>query len=279
MVIKEVLTDLSGRLKEHGNKNAVMEANMILRHFLKLEPIDLILLKDKELSGIDIENIYSALERRIKHEPLQYILGVQEFMGLEFNVNKNVLVPRADTETLVEYLLNKYMNRGFRALDIGTGSGCIAISLAHFNKNAFVRGIDISEGAIETAKENAEKNNVEERVVFCLADIFKSVIYGQYDIVVSNPPYIESETVKSLDREVRDYEPIGALDGGGDGLKYYRHIVKIAPSMLLKGGMLAFEVGYNQAERVSELMKKDFNDIEIIKDLCGVNRVVAGRIN
>lgn len=276
MVIREALKNAVSKLKENGVENAVFEAHIILRHFLKLEPIDLILKKDNQIGNEQWEGIKNAVERRINHEPLQYILGVQEFMGLEFVVNKDVLVPRADTETLAEYVINRYMNRGFRALDIGTGSGCIAISVAHYNKNAFVRGIDISCNAIETAKINAKKNNVDDRVDFCVDDIFKTNIYGQYDLIMSNPPYIETDVIKSLDPDVRDYEPLNALDGGTDGMDYYRHIIKIAPAMLLKNGMLVFETGYNQAHMVAQLMKKDFSDIEIIKDLCGNDRVVAG---
>ena len=276
MVIKDGLCEAITTLKKHKNTNPVFEAHLIFRHFLEMSAMDLVLNGKKEISEDTLEKINDAVLRRTKNEPLQYILNSQEFMGLDFYVDKNVLVPRADTEILVEYILNKYVNKSFTALDIGTGSGCISVSLAHFNKKAFIRGIDISSNAIEIAKKNAEKNSVSDRVTFEEADIFNYECYGKYDLVVSNPPYIEADVINTLDDDVKDYEPHSALNGGKDGLDYYRHIVKIAPKILNKKGILCFEVGAGQAETVSVIMQNDFTDIEIIKDLCGINRVVSG---
>lgn len=278
MVIGEELSRVITTLKENGNTNPVFEAHLIFRHYLNITPMDLVL-KSKELMNDEIlKKISDAVNRRIKNEPLQYILESQEFMGLDFYVDKNVLIPRQDTEILVEHLLSLFLNRGFTALDIGSGSGCISISLAHFNKKAYVRGLDISDKALEVATKNSKINKVDDRVIFEKADIFKYKSYGKYDLIVSNPPYIETAVIETLDNDVKMYEPHIALDGGSDGLKYYRHIVEIAPDLLSDGGILAFEIGIGQADSVSQFMGEKFCDIEIIKDLCGIDRVVCGKL-
>jgi len=241
-----------------------------------MSPIDLVLKKGEEVSEKNKSMILSIVNRRMSGEPLQYILGTQEFMGLEFKVTPDVLIPRTDTEVLVEYILSKYPNKGFLALDIGTGSGCIAVSLAHFNHRAYIKAVDISAKAIEIAKFNARKNNVSSRISFINTDIFGFEPKGRFDLIVSNPPYIESSVIPTLDDTVKNYEPKTALDGGTDGLDFYRYIISIAPKILDDFGMLAFEIGYNQAESVSELMKKDFYNIEIEKDYGNNDRVAAG---
>lgn len=278
MVIKEILSKAISTLKNADNENPVFEAHLIIREILNLSPIDIVLKGDLEVLKEQEDLILDALKRRVSHEPLQYILNSQEFMGLSFYVDKNVLVPRQDTEVLVETILEKMKNKAFSALDIGTGSGCIAITLAHYNKNALVRGIDISKGALEVAKKNANDLGVSDRVTFEEQDVFKLDAYGKYDVIVSNPPYIETDVIKTLDIDVKDHEPLGALDGGEDGLLYYRHIVKISPRLLTKSGILAFEVGHTQADDVKKLMENDFSKTEIIKDLCGIERVVLGHL-
>ncbi len=274
MVISKLVEKTVGTLKNKNIENAVFEANLIVRTVLGLKPIDMVLSKDKNVDKEDIEKIEKMVSRRLENEPLQYILGTQEFMGLEFLVDKNVLIPRQDTETLVEEILKE--NRGMSVLDLCSGSGCIGISIAHFNKNAHITGVDISTDAIELASKNAEKLKVSDRVKFEKADVLKDTIFGSFDIIVSNPPYIESEEIEKLEDNVRLYEPRLALDGGEDGMLFYRKITEIAPTMLSENGILYFEVGYNQAEKVKSLMEKNFKDIKIVKDLCGVDRVVYG---
>ena len=276
MVIKDELSWIIDELKQCKNENPIFEAHLILRHFLKMSPIDLVLEQDKVIKDTELLKIRDAVNRRCNDEPLQYILNSQEFMGLDFYVDKRVLVPRGDTETLVEHVLEHFKGKPFTALDVCTGSGCIAISLAHFNKGAYVRGLDISKDAIDVAKINAEKNGVFDRVSFLQTDIFTYNCYGKYDLIVSNPPYIETKEIDNLDNNVRLYEPKNALDGGADGLDFYRHITNIAPHLLNKGAMLAYEIGYNQAESVSRLMSENFYDIKIVKDLGGNDRVVSG---
>lgn len=274
MVIRGLLTESVHRLKESNIDNAIFDANLIIRSVFNLTPIDLVLSYDKTAEYEKIIRVRELIEKRCTNEPLQYILGTQEFMGLEFKVNKNVLIPRADTEILAESVIE--LNRGMNVLDICTGSGCIALAVAHYNKNAFVIGIDISTAALAIASENAERLLLSERVRFEQCDIMNNIPSGVYDVIVSNPPYIEHGEIETLQKEVRLHEPHIALDGGEDGLDFYRRIVKIAPMLLQEKGKLYFEVGCNQSEQVINLMREDFTDCFVKKDLCGINRVVCG---
>lgn len=276
MVIGDELSRVIAVLKNSGNDNPYFEAHLIFRYILKLSATDLVLSHNREISAEDISKIDEYVERRVNHEPLQYILKSQEFMGFEFYVDENVLVPRQDTEILVEHILEHFAGKGINAIDFGTGSGCIAISIAKINEKAFIKAVDISKKALEIAKKNAVSNEVSDRVSFEEADIFTYEPYGKYDLIVSNPPYIKSEDIAELQKDVKGFEPTLALDGGESGLLYYERIVKIAPKLLKKGGMLAFEVGFDQSEDVKKMMERDFSDIKIVKDLCGVQRVVSG---
>ncbi len=276
MVIRKLLEEALNTLRKSEIENAMFEANLIVRTVLELSPIDMVLSYKKEVEEDKIKRVCEFLKRRSEGEPLQYILGVQEFMGLEFLVNPDVLVPRADTETLVEAVLSQ--NKGMNILDICTGSGCIALSIAHFNKNAFVIGLDISDEAIALAEKNAQKLGLSKRVRFEKRDILSDMPNGVFDVVVSNPPYIKTKEIATLQKEVRLYEPHIALDGGEDGLDFYRRIIKISPMLLQKGGKLFLEVGYDQAKEVSDMMKENFQNIKIIKDLCGIQRVVKGEV-
>lgn len=278
MVIKELLQNSVTALRESGNDNPVFEAHALFRHVLSLSATDLVLMHDKKISKNHEKKLLAFLERRISGEPLQYILGTQEFMSLEFKVTPSVLIPRADTETLVEYVIDKKKNDGFSLLDIGTGTGCIPLSIAAFCPRAFVRGLDISPDAKKLAEENCKKLMLTSRANFELCDILSEIPNGKYDIITSNPPYIRTEVIDGLQTEVKDFEPRLALDGGEDGLKFYRRICDISPNLLTKGGTLVFEIGYDQSDDVSSLMEKNFTDISVIKDLCGNDRVVVGTL-
>ncbi len=279
MVIGDELARIIGVLKNSGNDNPYFEAHLIFRHVLKISPTDLVLSRNAKISVENVNTINEYVNRRINHEPLQYILKSQEFMGLEFYVDENVLVPRQDTEILVEHILEHFAGKGITAIDFGTGSGCIAVSIAKINEKAFVKAVDISKNALEIAKRNAVSNNVADRVSFEEADIFAYEPYGKYDLVVSNPPYIKSDEILYLQKDVQNFEPSLALDGGITGYDYYERIVKIAPRLLNEDAMLAFEVGIDQAQNVKKMMEKDFHDIKIVKDLCGIDRVVSGLNN
>ena len=214
------------------------------------------------------------IRKRCSHIPLQYLTGEQEFMGLNFKVTPDVLIPRQDTEVLVEEAL-KYVKDGYRVLDMCTGSGCIAISLKSFAPKAQVIAADISRAALLVAEENAGRNH--QQIQFINSDLFEQIT-GEFDVIVSNPPYIPSEVISTLMPEVRDHEPVLALDGTEDGLYFYKLITENSISYLKEGGMLLYEIGYDQGKAVSGLMKDHgYEDIRIIKDLAGLERVVCGR--
>ncbi len=276
MVIKEALQQAIQELKKQNIENAIFEAHLIFKTVTELSELDLILRGSSMLSAEHESEITSILKRRKKGEPLQYILGSEEFMGLEFTVDKSVLIPRQDTEILVETVLEHFGGKAITALDLCTGSGCIAIALAHFNRNARITALDISPDAVNLAEKNAEKLGVSDRVSFVTGDVFKKDWFGKFDLVVSNPPYIESAVIPTLSEQVYCFEPKTALDGGADGLDFYRHIIKNAPKYLNDGGMLAFEIGYNQREAVTKLMEKDFINVTAIKDYGDNYRVVTG---
>lgn len=214
------------------------------------------------------------LDQRCTHVPLQYLTGEQEFMGIPFKVTPDVLIPRQDTEVLVEEAL-KFLKPGQKVLDMCTGSGCIAISLKSFVPDADVTAVDISERALLVATENSERNELP--VTFIQSDLF-SAITDKYDMIVSNPPYIPSAVIGTLMPEVREHEPMLALDGTEDGLYFYEKITKESVRFLKEGGMLIYEIGHDQGEKVSAMMgESGYTQVRVIQDLAGLDRVVVGR--
>ena len=222
----------------------------------------------------DLEHdFFASVDKRTEHVPLQYITGEQGFMGLTFNVNTNVLIPRQDTETLVEAAL-KIIRPEYRVLDMCTGSGCIIISIKYNVPEVVATGSDISKQALLVAKDNAKKYGM--NIDFITGNLFDN-ISGDFDVIVSNPPYIPTTDILTLMPEVRDFEPIGALDGGADGLEIYRQLIAGAKDHLREGGALLLEIGYDQAADVTSLMRENgFVAVEVIKDLSGHDRVVTG---
>lgn len=276
MVIQELIKKTAQTLTDAGKDNALLDTHRIICHVFSYSPIQLVLNHNQDASEYE-DKVAELARRRASGEPLQYILGTQEFMSLEFFTDKSVLIPRQDTETLVECVLERAKDCA-TLLDIGTGTGCIPLSVAYYNKKVRVRGLDINEKAVSLANKNAEKLNLNKRAAFERLDILNQIPNGKYDVVTSNPPYIETHIIPTLQEEVRDFEPLSALDGGNDGLVFYRRICSIAPQLLTSGGLLAFEIGYSQGEAVSQLMDKDFEEIQVIRDLAGCNRVVVGRL-
>lgn len=269
MVIRELVSELAACLGE----NALYEARELVMRVLNIGSTELILNGSRDVSDGEKRLAYELLERRKRGEPLQYITETAGFMGLEFKVTRDVLIPRADTETLVEEIIRLSSGKK-RIIDIGTGSGCIGISLAHYIDGADVTFLDISKKALEIAEYNAKKNNVCGR--FVNMDILREYPKEKFDIIASNPPYIRDDVIKTLDKGVKDYEPYNALSGGADGLIFYKRITDISARMLNRGGILAYEIGYDQGKAVSELMQRDFRNVRILKDLCGNDRVVIG---
>lgn len=253
------------------------DARLLLAFVLCCDKLYLTLNRDKKLTCEQQKTYIEYITRRANGEPLSYITGVKEFMSLEFKVNKNVLIPRPETEHLVELTLNWAKKQHCPSiLDLCTGSGAIAVSLSYYLKNkARVYGADISADALETAQKNADYNNA--NVDFFAMDALNFIeIPQKYDAVISNPPYIETDIINTLDANVKNYEPHIALDGGSDGLIFYKRITNNARKILKPKGLLAFEIGHNQGDSVKKLMANNFYDVKIQKDLAGLDRIVYG---
>lgn len=255
-----------------------LNAELLLADVLKCSRMDLYLKYDQPLRE-DEKTIYrDHISRRGKREPVQYITGSVEFYGLEFEVNKNVLIPRPDTEILIEEILNQTSKEDkLRILDVGTGSGNIPIVLAKHLSKSKITAIDISDNAIELARKNATKNEAD--VEFLISDIVNYSLDNskKYDLIVSNPPYIKLQEYTTLEKELLEYEPKNALTDNGDGLSFYKIISEKSDELLEKNGKLFFEVGYDQSEQVSEIMKLNkFNSIRTRTDYGGNSRVVWG---
>ncbi len=274
MNVKTAVQEVRKKLAENNTDTPLLDAQLIVGKAANMTRVQILTYPDKILSETEICKINEMCNERIKRKPMQYILGVCEFMGLNFKVNSHTLIPRGDTEILVEKAIETVKRNNYRSvLDIGTGSGAIAVSMAKFT-NAQVSAVDISEGALETAVENGRENGV--KVNFFISDIFDNV-NEKYDIILSNPPYIERDIIKTLEPDVKDYEPLSALDGGYDGLDFYRRIIKDIDSYLNEGGCVVFEIGYNQGDNVSKMLyEKNFKNISVEKDLSGLDRVVIG---
>lgn len=256
-----------------GIMDVKTDAWMLLEMAAKIDRSYYYLHMEDDITQEQLNEYEWALKKRAEHIPLQYIVGETEFMGLPFKVNSSVLIPRQDTETLVEEAL-KVAKPGMKVLDMCTGSGCIIISILHHGKELEGYASDISRHAINVAKENAKLNHV--AVSFETGDLFDH-IKGKYDIIVSNPPYIRTEEIAKLMPEVQNFEPYDALDGKEDGLFFYRRIVEQAGDYLNPGGHLLFEIGHDQGQDVSELMEQaGFGNVRVIKDLAGNDRVVTG---
>ena len=270
----------SKQLKNAGITEAELDARLLLQEVCGTDRNDLLVHGNAEVQEEKEKQYRQMLCKRCGHIPLQHILGYQEFMGLRFQVNENVLIPRMDTEVLVEAVLTRLPavpvteNGKRRVLDMCTGSGCILLSLLKEEKGLLGTGADISEKALLVARENAHRLECEAQFIF--SDLWEN-IEDTYEIIVSNPPYIVRNVISTLDTEVKDHEPVLALDGGEDGLDFYRKIVADTHRHLVPGGLLAFEIGYDQGQALTALLKKaGYRNIEILKDLAGLDRVALG---
>lgn len=263
-------------LERAGIEEAALDARLLLEEVCGTDRTALYAHGEREFDEAKEAAFREKIEKRASRIPLQHILGKTEFMGLTYAVNNNVLCPRPDTEVLVEEAL-KYLHDGMRILDIGTGSGCILLSLLHYSNDCQGVGVDISEDALLTARENAKRLAVEE-ADFVRSDLLENAA-GKFEIIVSNPPYIRSGEIVGLMPEVRDHEPHLALDGGEDGLFFYRRITEEAKEHLPGGGMLFYEISCEQGEAVKEIMEgAGFREVEIVKDFSGLDRVVFGTL-
>ena len=276
MNLREVLKQGIEKLKENNIEDASLKAKMLLSEILEMKKEYLIVHEEEILDEPDINTFFEKIDRLVNNEPIQYILNRQDFMGLNLYVDSNVLIPQPDTEILVEEVIALASEKeNLKILDMCTGSGAIAISLAKYIKNSNVYATDISEKALEIAKDNSLKNITD--ITFIHSDVFENVKENEFDFIVSNPPYIETDVIKTLSKEVQN-EPHIALDGGEDGLYFYRKISKEAFDFLKQDGYLAFEIGYNQREAVENLLRENgYKNIYSKKDLGGNDRIVIGQ--
>lgn len=268
-------------LKEAGSPSAYLDAQILLCHIAGLSKVDIIRDRDKSLGEDISERFFQLIEERKMGKPIQYITGHQEFMGLDFYVHENVLIPRPDTEILVEKVLQLLKNKdNLEIADVCTGTGAIAVSLAYYIPDSFVYASDISHHAVECCRRNIEKHGLESRMKLLQGDLleplFEEGLEGRLDALVSNPPYISKNDMETLPLSVRGFEPHLALYGGGEGLDFYIRILKDAARLLKKGGLLAFEIGYDQGPALTKLIedKGNYKNIRIEKDLAGLDRVV-----
>ncbi len=275
--IKDIFIEYKKILKENNFDTYSLDVEVLLMNVTGFSKTQLYLNTDYTLKTEEYEKFKKFFNRRLKNEPIAYIIEKCEFMGMDFLLNNHTLIPRPDTEILVEKAIEIINKNNFNnALDIGTGSGAIAISLAKYC-NINVTALDINNKAIEMAKKNASINKVK-NIEFIQSDIFEK-INNKYDIIVSNPPYIKTEDIKTLEKNVKDYEPILALDGGKSGLIFYEKITNNAIKYLNKNGYLMFEIGYDQAKEVKNIMENNnFYNITVLKDLSGLDRVVFANI-
>ena len=275
ILVKDFVKENTDKLDAAGISDASVDIWLLLEHFADIDKGDYFANQNMELNPVVAKEIEEAVEKRINHIPLQHIVGETEFMGLTFKVNDKVLVPRFDTEILVDEVVKYVGDEFYKILDMCTGSGCIAITVSDICDNAKVVAADISKDALDVAKENNEINSTD--VEFVESDLFENV-EGLFDVIVSNPPYIKTEEIENLMDEVKLHDPRLALDAGEDGLEFYRRIIKDSKDYLKQDGMIFFEIGFDQAEDVSKLLDENgFKDIVVKKDLAMNDRVIFAK--
>lgn len=274
----EVYREGAARLGEADIEEAELDARLLLEFVCGTDRNTLLVHGERDVSEEEYGRYCGLIERRAVHVPLQHLTGEQDFMGLTFLVNKDVLVPRQDTEVLVEEAM-KHLHDGMRILDLCTGSGCILLSLLHYSNDCEGVGVDLSARALSVAGKNYEIQRTQRpdmKARFLEGNLFEG-LEDRFDMIVSNPPYIKTDVIDTLMPEVREYEPVMALDGGTDGLVFYRRIAGDAGAYLNGGGMLFFEIGCEQAADVCKIMEAaGFREVEVVKDFAGLDRVVYG---
>lgn len=295
MKVRDLLADGTAKLNNAGIDNAAFDARQLLMKAYGKTSAELLADMNRELcqgaaggsepEGIDFcpgdcsarIDFEEYLAKRASHIPLQHIIGSTSFMGIDFAVNESVLIPRQDTETLAEAVLSQEKDKHISVLDMCTGSGCIAVSLKLLGGYECMTAADISEAALSVAAGNAGYNKAD--VNFVQSDMFDNV-HGSFDVIVSNPPYIPSKDIAELEPEVREHDPLAALDGGADGLDFYRRIADGCGTALKDGGRLYLEIGFDQAEALKDLLSSHgFDDIKVYQDLAGLDRVVTAQKN
>ncbi|CAG7839289.1 SAM-dependent methyltransferase [Clostridium novyi B str. ATCC 27606] len=282
MTIGEALSIAYNTLKVENIDTYILDSQLLIQKVLKKDKLFIILNRNLEISSKDQEEFFKLIKLRKDKMPVKYILGECEFMGLNFNVKEGVLIPRADTEVLVEEVIKEIKENGYNNVcDVCCGSGAIGISIGKYIKKTIIDCYDISDIAIEVTKNNINKFQLNDKVYVYKSDLLDEAKRQNkmYDVIVSNPPYIKEEVIPTLMKDVKEYEPYIALCGGKDGLYFYNKITKNSVDFLNRGGLLAFEIGYDQGKEVKNiLIENGFSNIKVIKDLAGLDRVVMGRL-
>lgn len=284
MTLQQLVKKAETLFIENNKREHMRDIQLLLEHTMQCDRVYL-LTHQQDQVNVDVEEQFMAyITMRIEGKPLQYIIGSWEFMGFNFKVTRDTLIPRRETEELVEFVQKHIEEYEWtKLLDVGTGTGCIPITLALLVKGLQCTAIDISKKALEVAKSNAYQHSVHESITWIESDLFSALgeeHYHKYDVITSNPPYIRSKDVDELMIEVKDFEPRLALDGGIDGLNFYRKITKEAPYFLAEGGYLVYEIGHDQCEEVMTLLKNEgYKDVGYLKDLSGVDRIVYGKFS
>lgn len=283
LTILEAVNSAAEYLNKKNIKSARLNAELLLAHVLNLKRMQLYLSYDTPLKKNEIDLYRELLLRRSKFEPLQYIIGKVEFYGLELEVNSSVLIPRPETELLVEEIINSYpKDQEINILEVGCGSGNISIALASNFTNSKIIAIDVSESAVELSNRNAKLNCVAEKISFVKEDIFNDLSenFSNFNIIVSNPPYVSSEDYNRLELELRLYEPQIALTDRSDGLTFYKRISEQSKFLLKQKGKIFFEIGFGQSDAVKKILaQRGFENIKIKKDYSGIDRIISGELN
>ena len=271
-----VLNKFGNKLKNKSFQNPFLDTEIILSNILNISREELLLNLNKKIEKVELKKFETKFKKRLKKEPIAYLVGKKEFWKNEFIINNKVLIPRPETELLVEYSLKYFKNcNKIKVLDIGTGSGCIIISLLNEMKNWSGVGLDISREAIKIAKMNAKIQQLENRIKFIHSDIDK-FLSCKYDLIVSNPPYISRFDLDKVDEDVRKYEPLLALNGGRNGLSKIEDVIKRSSKLIKTNGKLVLEIGFNQFHVTKEMLKKyGFYTLKLSKDLSGNNRCIV----
>ena len=277
--ISSFLNWSKSQLAEADVPSPQIDSEIILAHTLNISRSDLWTQNQRILCESEIKMVKKYMERRLNREPISHICGHQEFWSLDFVVDENVLSPRPETELLIETALNSIFSPTAKILDLGTGSGAIAVTMAKENSECKVSAIDIDPKALNIAKENSERHGVINRIEFICADLRTSDWSGCFSLILSNPPYIKSEDIEKIMPEVRNYEPRKALDGGVTGLEFYRSIIPMAVDRLEEKGFLILEIGHDQAEDIIELLNNFscYQNIKVIQDYSGYDRVIKAQ--
>lgn len=279
MKLKELLNYSKKYLENNNIEDAILISKLLVQYIMGISKDKIIIYYDKNITDIELSKYKKLLNQIVKGVPIQYIIKEQEFMKLDFYVDENVLIPQPDTEIIVEEVIKKYINKSCEILDLCTGSGAIAVSLAKYIEKSSITASDLSKNAIEIAKLNAKNNNVDNKITFIESNMFEKIKYNKFDVIVSNPPYIESDEIAKLSLQVKS-EPHMALDGGMDGLDFYRIIIDNSYKYIKDCGNLFLEIGYNQKDKVFNLLKESnhYEDYYCIKDLSENDRAIVATV-